>query len=229
MTVFQVVKNNVDIIDAAQRYGMNINRHKKALCPYHDDEHPSLSFKGGRFTCFSCGATGDVIDLVGRLVKSTPMETVRELNSSYRLGIDIDKPIDRIEVLRYQREQEKKKSFEAWEKKIAYAYATYFRMLREWRISYAPKSTDEIPDPLFIESCAKKDYIKYICDSVFINGDLAVKQHFYLEHREEAQRVKERVDRGIERDAGRTTADYHQIGALRTRASPSCEHTRQAA
>ena len=53
------------IEDVAKELGMTVVRHK-ALCPFHDDRHPSLRFKGNRFKCFACGASGDVIDLVMR-------------------------------------------------------------------------------------------------------------------------------------------------------------------
>ena len=49
----------------AERLGMQIVRHK-ALCPFHDDHHASLSFSMRRntFRCFACGAHGGTIDLV---------------------------------------------------------------------------------------------------------------------------------------------------------------------
>ena len=39
-----------------------------ALCPFHNDKHPSLHFdlKKNRYKCFACGASGNVIDLVMR-------------------------------------------------------------------------------------------------------------------------------------------------------------------
>ena len=48
----------------AERLGMKVTRHK-ALCPFHDDKHPSLSFSVSRNTykCFVCDAYGGVIDL----------------------------------------------------------------------------------------------------------------------------------------------------------------------
>jgi hypothetical protein len=38
----------------------------KALCPFHDDHHASLSFSVHRnsYRCFVCGASGGPIDLV---------------------------------------------------------------------------------------------------------------------------------------------------------------------
>ena len=53
------------IEDVAKELGMTVVRHK-ALCPFHEDRHPSLRFKGNRFKCFACGESGDVIDLVMR-------------------------------------------------------------------------------------------------------------------------------------------------------------------
>lgn len=48
----------------AERLGMKVTCHK-ALCPFHDDKHPSLSFSVTRNTykCFVCGAHGGTIDL----------------------------------------------------------------------------------------------------------------------------------------------------------------------
>jgi len=49
----------------AERLGLQVTRHK-ALCPFHDDHHASLSFSVRRntFKCFVCGAGGGTIDLV---------------------------------------------------------------------------------------------------------------------------------------------------------------------
>ena len=52
----------------AKDLGIGVGCHK-ALCPFHDDRHPSLRFKGNRFKCFSCGESGDVIDLVMKLMR----------------------------------------------------------------------------------------------------------------------------------------------------------------
>ena len=51
----------------AQRLGLSVVRHK-ALCPFHNDHHASLSFSVRRnsFRCFVCGASGGTIDLVMR-------------------------------------------------------------------------------------------------------------------------------------------------------------------
>jgi hypothetical protein len=56
---------NLPIEGVARRLGMEVNRHK-ALCPFHADSHPSLTFHTGRncYHCFVCNASGSTIDLV---------------------------------------------------------------------------------------------------------------------------------------------------------------------
>ena len=56
---------DLPIEGVAERMGMEVTRHK-ALCPFHDDHHASLSFnvRKNTFRCFVCGAHGGTIDLV---------------------------------------------------------------------------------------------------------------------------------------------------------------------
>ena len=52
----------------AGRLGLKVEKHK-ALCPFHDDRHPSLSFhtKRNTYKCFVCDAHGGPIDLTMRI------------------------------------------------------------------------------------------------------------------------------------------------------------------
>ena len=56
---------DLPIEGVAERLGLQVVRHK-ALCPFHDDHHASLSFSVRRnsYRCFVCGASGGPIDLV---------------------------------------------------------------------------------------------------------------------------------------------------------------------
>ena len=55
---------DLPIEGVAERLGLQVSRHK-ALCPFHDDHHASLSFSTRRnsYRCFACGAHGGTIDL----------------------------------------------------------------------------------------------------------------------------------------------------------------------
>ena len=58
---------DLPIEGVAERLGLEVVRHK-ALCPFHDDHHPSLSFnvRKNTFRCFVCDAHGGTLDLVMR-------------------------------------------------------------------------------------------------------------------------------------------------------------------
>ena len=64
----------------AERLGMQVERHK-ALCPFHDDRHPSLSFSVSRNTykCFVCEAHGGTIDLAMKMLNKPFLEACQWL------------------------------------------------------------------------------------------------------------------------------------------------------
>ena len=69
----------------ADKMGIRVVRHK-ALCPFHEDRHPSLHFKNNRFKCFACGASGDVIDLVQRYLNVEFKEAVEWMDNGKTLS-----------------------------------------------------------------------------------------------------------------------------------------------
>ena len=78
--------NELPIEQVAQALGLNVNRHK-ALCPFHDDSNPSLTFnvRKNRYKCYVCDAHGGVIDLVMHYEHKTFLEACRWLNDQYNV------------------------------------------------------------------------------------------------------------------------------------------------
>ena len=74
---------DLPIEGVAERLGMHVVRHK-ALCPFHDDHHASLSFSVRRntFRCFACDAHGGTIDLVMKQMNMDFKEAIRWLSLS---------------------------------------------------------------------------------------------------------------------------------------------------
>ena len=72
----------------AERLGLQVKMHK-ALCPFHDDSHPSLSFSVRRntFRCFVCGASGGTIDLVMKCLNMGFREACRWLADEHNVII----------------------------------------------------------------------------------------------------------------------------------------------
>ena len=70
----------IPIEDLASRLGLDV-RHHKALCPFHNDHHASLSFnvRKNTYRCFVCDAHGDTIDLVRHLLNKDRPLPLREI------------------------------------------------------------------------------------------------------------------------------------------------------
>ena len=68
----------------AQRLGFTV-KHHKALCPFHDDHTPSLTFKKYKFRCWSCGASGDSISLVQKVLGKSFLDACRWLADEHNI------------------------------------------------------------------------------------------------------------------------------------------------
>ena len=77
----------------AERLGLRVKGHK-ALCPFHDDHHASLSFSVSRNTwrCFVCGARGGTIDLVMRHLSLGFREACRWLADEHNVILTDHQP-----------------------------------------------------------------------------------------------------------------------------------------
>jgi len=69
----KMINDNLKITEVATSYGI-IVKGKKALCPFHKDKAPSLSFSDEKnvFNCFGCKAKGDVIEFIRRMENEMP-------------------------------------------------------------------------------------------------------------------------------------------------------------
>lgn len=72
-----------DIVDVIKAYipVTKKGRNYMALCPFHDDKHPSLSISPERqiFKCFVCGTAGNAITFVSKYEKISYNEAVRKV------------------------------------------------------------------------------------------------------------------------------------------------------
>lgn len=71
---------DLPVESVAERLGLKVSHHK-ALCPFHDDSRPSLSFSVARnsYCCFVCGAHGCTIDLTMQVLRVTFVEACKWL------------------------------------------------------------------------------------------------------------------------------------------------------
>lgn len=49
-SVFEAVKQSITVREAAQMYGIEVNRSDMACCPFHDDKNPSMKLNEEYFS-----------------------------------------------------------------------------------------------------------------------------------------------------------------------------------
>ena len=135
MCIFEIVKENVNLREAAELYGIDVNRYGKALCPFHNDQHPSLLVADDHYYCFACGAHGDVIDFAANFFALPLYEAAQRLAADF--GIDTDRPPTK-EILEKRRQQTEAQQLMENERLCFSVLSDYARVLWRWKVQYAP-------------------------------------------------------------------------------------------
>ena len=95
MNLYETIKAAVTTRQAAERFGLTVDKHGMALCPFHDDETTgnfSINPNKGIYKCFSCGAGGDAIKFLMEY-KDTKLsygEALHYLAHKYSIPVDDD-------------------------------------------------------------------------------------------------------------------------------------------
>ena len=161
MRIFEIVKENVNLREAAELYGIDVNRYGKALCPFHNDRHPSLYVADDHYYCFACGEHGDVIDFVGKLFQLSPYDAARKLMADFHLSPDKPPSAAALHAKRIRTEAQQLRENE----RLCFSILSdYAHVLRDWKVRYAPQSPAEAPDERFVEACHKLDEVEYYLD-----------------------------------------------------------------
>lgn len=171
MNIFEKVKNEITVRQAAEFYGLQICRGNMTCCLFHPDRHPSMKLNENYYYCFGCGAAGDVIDLTAGIFEIGKYESVKKLAADFGIGPDnppaagaLAKP--KVNRVRAYREDENH---------CFRVICDYLHLLEKWEKIYAPKTPEETWDEHFVEACQMKDYIRFLLDSL-IEGDKAVRE-----------------------------------------------------
>ena len=161
MNLFEIVKYGVSCQEAAERYGVEVNHYGMALCPFHNDRHPSLYVTDDHYHCFACGAHGDVIDFAAKMFGLPLYDAAQRLAADFHLTPDKPPSAAALHAKRIRTEAQQLK---ANERLCFSVLSDYARVLRDWKVQYAPQSPAEAPDERFVEACHKLDEVEYYLD-----------------------------------------------------------------
>ena len=161
MNCFQNVKYGVSCREAAERYGVEVNRYSKALCPFHNDRHPSLYVADDHYHCFACGEHGDVIDFAAKLFGLPLYEAAQQLAADFHLTPE---KLPSAAALHAKRIRTEAQQLMENERLCFSVLSDYACVLWDWKVRYAPQSPAEAPDERFAEACHKLDEAEYYLD-----------------------------------------------------------------
>lgn len=167
MRIFEIIKENVNLREAAELYGIDVNRYGKALCPFHNDRHPSLHVADDHYYCFACGEHGDVIDFAAKLFGLPLYEAAQRLAADFHLTPDKPPSAAALHAKRIQTEAQLLRGSE----RLCFStLSDYAHVLRDWKVSCAPQSSAEAPKERFVEACHKLDEAEYYLE-ILTSGD----------------------------------------------------------
>ena len=158
MNIFETVKQSVTTRQAAERYGIRVERNGMCRCPFHDDSTPSMKLDR-RYYCFGCGATGDVIDFVSRLRGIGSKEAAILLAQDFAIPYEDSAG----KTNRPQQQNTDEQNYQHMERYCFRVLLDYYRLLCRWKEDYAPQTQPARDGAYLIEgACSHTEVAPYL-------------------------------------------------------------------
>lgn len=146
MNIFETIKEQLNMIDIAEHYGITVKQNGFTNCIFHSDKHPSMKLYKDHYHCFACGAHGDAISFSAQLFGLSPYNTAKKIASDF--GIADIKAISSNKPYLSERETQS-------------LLKRYISSLESNRDKYRPCSPDEELHPLYVEAVQKLPLYEY--------------------------------------------------------------------
>ena len=166
MNLFETIKAAVPVRQAAEHYGLKVNRNGMACCPFHNDKHPSMKLNEEYFFCFGCGANGDVIDFAARLFDLSSYEAAQRLAADFGISTEQGQAVaaphkpKRLHIRQFREDE-----------MLCFRVLTdYLHLLEDWKVRYAPASPEDELDDRFVEACQMLDRVEYLADILTVGN-----------------------------------------------------------
>ena len=187
MSIFEAVKQAVTPRQAAERYGIRVERNGMCRCPFHDDSTPSMKLDR-RYYCFGCGATGDVIDFVSQLRGIGSKKAAISLAQDFAIPYEgsADKPC------KPQKQNIDEQNYQHMERYCFRVLLDYYRLLSRWKDDYAPQTPEDGYHPHFVGALQKLSLVEYLLDELLC-GDMQARASVVIEYGEEVRKIEQRM------------------------------------
>ena len=199
MRDFAEIRQLVDIRQAAEMYGLEVNRSGMARCIFHGDKNPSMKIYDDHFHCYACGAHGDVTDLTAQIFGISKSDATQKLCADFGVSAVCNGRVGAVQkngsTKRICTSNTANTPFFnslADNKKIQRVFdvlTDYIAMLRYFREQYAPFTFETELSPQFAESLQNLEYAEYLWDELsdstederaeFINANISQFRRYY--------------------------------------------------
>ena len=202
---YEEIKKTVSAREAAEAYGIRVNRSGMARCPFHDDRAPSMKLDS-RYHCFGCGADGDVIDLTALLFGLNAREAAEKLADDFGISYKKWKPPRREQRQQVRKQKVQAVRFKETERKFCRILTDYYHLMKLWQSERAPKSPDEEWDDYFYEALQNMAEVEYVMDC-FLTADLEEKIDIMNDYGKKVKQFEQRIKQYRSEEAGGSGRD----------------------
>lgn len=169
------IRSSVDIVDIIKKYIPLSQRGKNffGVCPFHDDHAPSMSVSQEKqiYTCFSCGATGNVFKFLMDYENISFIEAIKKVADISGIVLNIDFKFTKQNIINkdlfdiydlslkfYQNNLNTNEGLEA--KKYLYKRNIDDNLINEFQIGLAIKQRDLLTRILLKKQFKEEDLLK---------------------------------------------------------------------
>lgn len=161
-------------MDAADRYGLEVDASGMTRCPFHDDHTPSLKLSRG-FHCFGCGAQGDLITFVSRLLGISAGDAARKLSADFNIPVHLRGPPRGAAP-------DSGANLKQWVSSAKQILHCYYDLLVLWKQYLCPAAADDPWHPLFVEALQNQATIREL-NRILEFGSKQEQQEIYENYR----------------------------------------------
>ncbi len=168
MSTYARIKRTVTTRQAAERYGLSVNRSGMTCCPFHEDRHPSMKLNEDYFFCFGCSASGDVIDFTARLFGISLKDAAEKLAADFSIN---PRPPEQSKIPNCHAEPSHDGA-----RLCTCVLREYLRHLRIWQLRHRPEKPGDPIHPRFAEAMQELPTVNHLLDCLLGNDLLLARQ-----------------------------------------------------
>lgn len=186
MSIYDDVKQSLNIREVIEFYGVKVGRNGSFCCPFHNEKHPSASIKNDYFNCFACGVGGDLITFTAKLHGIGNYDACKKLAEDF--GLNIAQPQTQADRLRADRERAKRQAEQKREAEIEALIQHTGKILAQYHCYLWQGRRYPFGSVQHTRSLRWLDYAQYLNDCYEENP-----REFSLENREQVAKIENRL------------------------------------